>query len=46
MAMVYGKEVQVPLINIKENILMIKNVDMEYLLGPPEMFTKGITLKI
>ena len=37
---VYGSEAQAIVINMKENMSMIKNQDMEYLHGPPAMYTK------
>ncbi len=38
----YGKKDQEILINIKDNILMIKNQDMVYLLGQQVIYIKGI----
>ena len=42
---VYGKEEQEIVINIKDNIKMIKSGDMVYLLGPTEIFLKETTLE-
>jgi hypothetical protein len=41
MEMEYGKEDQAILISTKVNMLMTKNVDMVYLLGPVETFIKA-----
>lgn len=43
MGMECGKKVQETMINMKENILMIKNVDMGYSHGQLAMYTRVIT---
>jgi hypothetical protein len=40
MVMEYGNVIMEIVINIKVNIKMIKNKDMEYLIGQLEMFIK------
>jgi hypothetical protein len=42
MAMVCGKKDQEIMINMKDNMQMTRNQDMEYSLGKQEMFTKDI----
>lgn len=46
MVMEYGKEVLAKQICMKENMSMIRNVDMESLLGSLVIFTKEIISKI
>lgn len=43
---VFGKKVQEIAINIKENILMTKKMDMEYLHGQQETYIKAIMKQI
>lgn len=46
MVMECGKKAQEIAINMKVNIMKIKNMDMEYLVGQVEIFIRGIIFKI